>query len=171
MPTRLQPVSVVNILSRISFKTQALYLLVFVTRYLDLFFKFHSVYNTLMKIFFIASSAWICWAMQTKYKKSWDLGLDTFRVEFLIAPCALLSLIFNSKFTAIEILWTFSIYLEAVAILPQLFQLTRTGECETITTHYLFALGAYRGLYILNWFYRYYFDDPPYEKRVMQDLK
>lgn len=33
--------------------------------------------------------------------------------------------------------------------------LQRTGEAETITTHYLFALGAYRALYIPNWIYRY----------------
>lgn len=54
------------------------------------------------------------------------------------------------------ILWVFSIYLEAVAILPQLFMLQRRGEAETITAHYLFALGSYRGLYILNWIYRYF---------------
>lgn len=53
-----------------------------------------------------------------------------------------------------EILWSFSIFLEAVAILPQLFMLQRTGEAETITTHYLAALGAYRALYIPNWIYR-----------------
>lgn len=53
-----------------------------------------------------------------------------------------------------EILWSFSIFLESVAILPQLFMLSRTGEAETITTHYLFALGAYRALYIPNWVYR-----------------
>lgn len=35
----------------------------------------------------------------------------------------------------------------------------RTGEAETITTHYLFALGLYRGLYIPNWIYRYFVDD------------
>lgn len=34
--------------------------------------------------------------------------------------------------------------------------LQRTGEAETITTHYLFALGAYRGLYIPNWVWRYF---------------
>ena len=34
--------------------------------------------------------------------------------------------------------------------------LQRTGEAETITTHYLFALGIYRTLYIPNWFYRYF---------------
>lgn len=33
---------------------------------------------------------------------------------------------------------------------------SKTGEAESITSHYLFALGSYRGLYILNWFYRYW---------------
>ncbi|KAI3488828.1 hypothetical protein L1887_47027 [Cichorium endivia] len=33
--------------------------------------------------------------------------------------------------------------------------LQRTGEAEAITTHYIFALGAYRALYIPNWLYRY----------------
>lgn len=59
----------------------------------------------------------------------------------------------NSKFfkTHLQILWTFSIYLESVAILPQLFLVSKTGEAESITSHYLFALGSYRGLYLLNW--------------------
>ena len=57
-----------------------------------------------------------------------------------------------------QILWTFSIYLESVAILPQLFMVSKTGEAETITSHYLFALGSYRALYLLNWVYRYYFE-------------
>lgn len=36
---------------------------------------------------------------------------------------------------------------------------SKTGEAETITSHYLFALGSYRGLYILNWIYRYATED------------
>jgi ER lumen protein retaining receptor len=32
------------------------------------------------------------------------------------------------------------------------------GEAENITTHYIFALGAYRALYIPNWIYRYFVD-------------
>lgn len=35
--------------------------------------------------------------------------------------------------------------------------LSRTGNAETITAHYLFALGSYRALYIVNWIYRYVF--------------
>jgi ER lumen protein retaining receptor len=34
-------------------------------------------------------------------------------------PCFLLALIWNEGYTPFEILWAFSIFLEAVAILPQ----------------------------------------------------
>nr|AAT47870.1 ER lumen protein-retaining receptor [Oikopleura dioica] len=63
------------------------------------------------------------------------------------------------KFDVIEILWNFSIYLEAVAILPQFFLISKTGEAETNTSHYLFAQGSYRVLYILNWIYRYHYEN------------
>ena len=83
-----------------------------------------------------------------------DPAIDTIRLEYLCGPAAVLALLFNYGYTFLELTWAFSIYLEAVAILPQLFMLQRTGEAETITTHYLFALGAYRALYIPNWIYR-----------------
>jgi ER lumen protein retaining receptor len=83
-----------------------------------------------------------------------DPSIDTFRVEYLLGPAFVLGFLFNYSYSITEIFWSFSIFLEAVAILPQLFILQRTGEAETITTHYLAALGAYRGLYIPNWIYR-----------------
>lgn len=53
----------------ISFKTQALYVVVFVARYLDLFTgDFVSIYNTFMKLFFIGSSAYILYLMKLRYK-------------------------------------------------------------------------------------------------------
>ena len=142
----------------ISFKSQVLYAVVFAARYMDLFTHFVSIYNTLMKLIFIGTSLLILYLMKVQFKTSWDEKLDTFRIEYLILPCAVLSLLFHyqSRFNLMEILWAFSIYLEAVAIVPQLFQLTRTGEAETITSHYLFALGGYRALYLLNWTYRYF---------------
>ena len=76
----------------------------------------------------------------------------------MVAPAAVLALVLNHEFSVMEVLWTFSIYLESVAILPQLFMVSKTGEAESITSHYLFALGMYRALYILNWVYRYYFE-------------
>jgi len=49
-----------------------------------------------------------------------------------------------------------SIYLESVAILPQLTLLMRTENIDNLTGNYVFLLGAYRTLYIFNWIYRYY---------------
>jgi len=142
----------------ISGKSQALFLIVFISRYLDLVTNFVSVYNTVMKVFFIVSAAGTVYLMFMKFKATYDGNHDTFRVEFLLGPVAILALVLNHEFSVMEILWTFSIYLESVAILPQLFMVSKTGEAETITSHYLFALGSYRALYIFNWVYRYHFE-------------
>jgi len=142
----------------ISGKSQILFLVVFVTRYLDLITNFVSVYNTVMKVFFIVSAAATVYLMYMKFRATYDGNHDSFRVEFLLGPVAILALVLNQSFTPMEVLWTFSIYLESVAILPQLFMVSKTGEAETITSHYLFALGSYRALYILNWIYRYHFE-------------
>jgi len=143
----------------ISFKTQALYATVFVTRYLDLFSSWHSIYNVVMKIFFISSSIYVLYLMKVRFRPTNDPSIDTFRVEYLLGPALILALLFNYSYSLSEVFWSFSIFLESVAILPQLFILQRTGEAETITTHYLAALGAYRGLYIPNWIYRYFVED------------
>jgi ER lumen protein retaining receptor len=79
---------------------------------------------------------------------------DTFRVEYAIVPCAVLASFINYGFSVMEIMWSFSIFLEAVAILPQLHMLKRTGQAEALTRYYILALGSYRALYILNWIHR-----------------
>jgi len=142
--------------SGISFKSQALYFFVYVTRYLDIFWTFtDSAWNTIFKLLYLSSSGYTLHLMLNDYRPTHDPQLDTFRVSYLLGGSGVLALLFPIKYTLTEILWAFSIWLESVAILPQLFMLQRTGEAETITTHYLFALGAYRALYIPNWIWRY----------------
>uniref|UniRef100_A0AC34GTR1 ER lumen protein-retaining receptor n=1 Tax=Panagrolaimus sp. ES5 TaxID=591445 RepID=A0AC34GTR1_9BILA len=140
----------------ISGRSQILFLIVFVSRYLDLFTNFVSLYNSVMKILFLASSIATVYLMFVKFRATYDKNHDVFRLELLIVPAFVLALLVNHEYSVMEIMWTFSIYLEAVAIMPQLFMLSRTGSAETITAHYLFALGSYRALYILNWVFRYY---------------
>jgi len=143
----------------ISFKSQFLYLLVYVTRYLDIFWTFgDSYYNSIYKILFISSSGYIIYLMLNDYKPTHDPNMDTFKVQYLIAGSLIMAVLFPYRWTFTEMLWAFSIWLESVAILPQLFLLQRSGEAETITTHYLAALGIYRAIYILNWIYRYFAD-------------
>ncbi|KAL8175495.1 UNVERIFIED_CONTAM: ER lumen protein-retaining receptor 2 [Gekko kuhli] len=110
------------------------------------------------KLIYIACSYATVYLIYMKFKATYDGNHDTFRVEFLVVPVGGLSFLVNHDFSPLEILWTFSIYLESVAILPQLFMISKTGEAETITTHYLFFLGLYRALYLINWIWRYYFE-------------
>ena len=140
----------------LSMKTQLLYVLIYVTRYLNLFTKYYSLYNSLLKIFFIGSSIYTVYIMGTKYRKTIQEDIDTFPFKYLVLGSAISALVFCHKYTFREVMWSFSIWLEAVAILPQLYILQRTGEAENITTHYIFSLGIYRALYIPNWIYRYF---------------
>ena len=64
-----------------------------------------------------------------------------------------LGLIFSYKFSLAEVLRSFSILLEPVAILPKLF--LPTEEAETITTQFSAALGAYKAFCVPHWRYRY----------------
>lgn len=129
----------------------------------DIFWSFTtSPYNTIYKILFLGSSGYTIYLMTNKYKPTHDPNLDTFRVQYLLGGAAVLAILFPYKYTVFEITWAFSIWLESVAILPQLFLLQRTGEAETITTHYLFALGLYRAMYIPNWIWRYFSENPHY---------
>jgi len=145
----------------ISLKTQALYLLVFLTRYIDLLYDFSSLYNSVMKVIFIVTSGAIVYLMQFAhpYCDTYDKKADNFYVPYLIVPCAVLAIFINEYFSFIEILWTFSIYLEAVAIIPQLvvvhaYAKQEGGFVENLTSHYVFTLGGYRAMYLLNWVYR-----------------
>jgi len=75
----------------------------------------------------------------------------------------LLALLIHYSSRITEILWTFSIYLEAVSIFPQLVLMQRTLNIDNLTAKYVFLLGMYRGLYILNWVWRY-FTEPGYRQ-------
>lgn len=149
----------------VSRKTQELYALVFICRYLDLFYSYISLYNSIMKVVYLTATFMIVYYMRGNkvVKQTYDKDQDTFRYFFLVVPCFLLALVLNHAFTVTEVLWTFSIYLEAVAILPQLVLMQRTQNIDNLTANYVFLLGTYRGFYIVNWIYRF-FTEPRYRQ-------
>jgi ER lumen protein retaining receptor len=119
-----------------------------------------------MKVLYIASTASIIYTIrfQEPIKSTYDKAQDTFlHWKFAVLPCAIIALIshvigggsgLSKSFQPLELLWTFSIYLESISILPQLIVLQRYREVENLTGNYIFFMGAYRFLYILNWIYR-----------------
>merc|ERR1711976_158108 len=145
----------------LSLKTQYLYCIVYICRYCDLFSRFSSYYNTFMKTFLIVSTLTSIFLIKFKkpFCKSYNKKDDTFNVLQLLIPCSILSMFWNVKFTFFEILWSFSMFLESVAIIPQMcmvcnFAKEHSGNIENLIGDYIACIGAYRFLYALNWIYR-----------------
>uniref|UniRef100_A0A7S2GHT0 ER lumen protein-retaining receptor n=1 Tax=Octactis speculum TaxID=3111310 RepID=A0A7S2GHT0_9STRA len=97
-----------------------------------------------------------------KYRGTYDdskdafgnLGIPSFLgVLYIVLPCLILAVIFhpnlNKDFIS-DASWTFSMYLESLAILPQLYMFqkqasgTGSGVIEVLVSHSVFALGFAR---------------------------
>ncbi|XP_053993344.1 ER lumen protein-retaining receptor-like isoform X3 [Hylaeus volcanicus] len=142
----------------ISCRMQEVYLIVFLTRYVDLFWSFVSIYNTCMKIILITTTAYLIYLMrfQAPTNQTYDRHADRFQyLYYLVIPSAILAVAWPSRYHLVDILWTFSIWLESGAILPQLVLLQQLREVENLTSHYVATMGLYRLFYVLNWIYRY----------------
>ena len=110
--------------SGISFKSQALYLIVYATRYLGLqfspqiclLFKAHcppidifwtftsgSVYNTTFKLLFLAAQSYTVYLMLNDYKPTHDPNIDTFKVQYLLGGSAVLAVLFPYRYQVTEV--------------------------------------------------------------------
>ncbi|KAJ6542313.1 ER lumen protein retaining receptor-domain-containing protein [Mycena vulgaris] len=143
----------------ISFLTQAMYALVFVTRYLDVAMRFVSPYNTMFKVVYIISAFYVLGLMRWIYPRTPESQMAWRAAGISLTAACLFSLLFNYQFNLTEILWSFSIALESVCVIPQLILLRQTTVPTVITSRYLLALGSYRALYIPNWIWRYSYEN------------
>ncbi|GAB7347377.1 hypothetical protein MBLNU459_g4308t1 [Dothideomycetes sp. NU459] len=150
----------------VSLITQVLYIVVFLTRYIDLFWTFPfrnflAGWNFTLKIFYILSSIYIVFLMMRVFartrerEKAWTLGAYSLGGALLgMVPVVA---VFEGKYGfrhPFEIQYTFSLILESVCILPQLLLLRQTTVPTVIDSFYLTTLGSYRAFYILNWIVR-----------------
>jgi len=153
----------------VSLLTQLLYIVVFVTRYLDLFWvpPTASWWNFILKNFYIWSSIYIIvlmtrvFARTREREKAWKWGAYATAASMLAAPLVCLTFNGPRRTTFFEVLWTFSIILESVCVLPQLLLLRQTTVPTVIDSFYLVTLGSYRAFYILNWIYRSFTSSKP----------
>ncbi|KAF1809340.1 hypothetical protein P152DRAFT_441861 [Eremomyces bilateralis CBS 781.70] len=148
----------------VSLITQLLYLLVFCTRYLDIFWTPVNdgmlIYLFVFKVAYIVSSAYIVFLMWSIFprtrerEKAWRFG--AYGLGAALIGCVPVLIIFENigALSPLEVLWVFSIILESLCILPQLLLLRETTVPTVIDSLYLLTLGSYRAFYILNWIYR-----------------
>lgn len=142
--------------SGLSGQTQLLMAIIYTTRYLDLFDgRFISYENSVCKIMYLTLGYCTVLSIYGFFRKSYERQYDTFRTEILISACMIIALLINYTFETIEVFWTFSMYLDAVALLPQFHFISKAGHVHKHVFWYITALGLYRALYICHWVYRY----------------
>lgn len=156
----------------LSLRTQELYLLLFCARYSDLAWNFLSMYNWYTKCAYITLSFAVVVAchcapsLRNTYNQAADLKRSTTLV-FLVLPALILGIFINQDHMSVfEVGWAFSIYLEAVAIVPQLVLVIRERGCRSVVAHYTMLLGMYKTAYVANWAWRFYTEENYLQKIV-----
>merc|ERR1719450_9920 len=80
---------------------------------------------------------------------------DTCSLVIIIAPCATAALLLTNEYSILEILWTFSEFVEGFAMVPQyIFCYREKGARDWGAGLYVISLGSYRVFYALNWIYK-----------------
>jgi ER lumen protein retaining receptor len=138
----------------ISRSTQILYFLVFVTRYLDLFDHTQTSYLVFFKLTYIATSA-LTLVLFYQLDITYDRRNDTCNLAVLIIPCLVGAILLTNDYTLLEILWTFSEFVEGFAMVPQyVFCYREKGKRDWGAGLYVICIGSYRVFYALNWIYK-----------------
>lgn len=130
--------------------------------------NFVLLWNFVLKIFYITSSIYIIFIMMRVYartrerEKAWRLGAYCLGGSLVLAPI-ITAIPFQTYVTFIDVVWTFSIILESVCVVPQLLLLRQTTVPTVIDSGYILTLGSYRAFYILNWIVRLVSDEHHFE--------
>ena len=102
----------------------------------------------------------LLYLMHGKYKETSDIMLDNkLPFYYLAIPAYLLALLIRSNLNQnmfTDTNWCFSMYLEAVAIFPQILLFTiKKGQIEYFTSHYVALCGLSRLFSLVFWFDTY----------------
>mmetsp|Transcript_19996 Transcript_19996/g.28908 ORF Transcript_19996/g.28908 Transcript_19996/m.28908 type:complete len:283 (-) Transcript_19996:120-968(-) len=104
------------------------------------------------------------------HKETYDKSFDKFGdlhipselgILYLVLPCFALAILvhpnLNAEFLS-DFCWTFSMYLETVAIIPQLYMFQKQASriVEVLISHFVFALGFARILDMVFWMSSYH---------------
>jgi len=138
----------------ISRSTQILYFCVFITRYLDLVDHSQTAYLVFFKITYIVTSV-IVLAVFWRLDKTYERQKDTCSLAVIFAPCVTAAFLLSTDYSALEMLWSFSQFLEGFAMVPQYIFCYRDKTSRDYgVVLYVVSLGGYRVFYAANWIYK-----------------
>ncbi|MCQ2817299.1 MAG: ER lumen protein-retaining receptor [archaeon] len=114
----------------------------------DWFYQLTEVVSVILIIILI-------YFIKGKYKETSDTMIDSAKFYYLVIPTFILSIIIHTNlnsFIITDINWTFSMYLEAIAIFPQLkLFMAKRSQIESYTSHYVALCGLSKLLSLFFW--------------------
>mmetsp|Transcript_32730 Transcript_32730/g.86499 ORF Transcript_32730/g.86499 Transcript_32730/m.86499 type:complete len:299 (-) Transcript_32730:41-937(-) len=162
-----------NSASSVSLKTLEAYVCVFFLRLISImrhegYLPYDSSGDWFYHFVESASLCGVCvsiYLLYFRFRGTYDESQDCFGnlhipsflgVLYVVVPCFLLSCLFHpnlNKDWLSDVSWTFSMYLESCAILPQLYMFQRqsSGVVEVLVSHSVFALGFARVVEMAFW--------------------
>jgi len=136
-------------------KTQILFQMVYLSRYLDMFTEEQVFYLLFFKVAFNLLTvgmllAFACW------HNTYDRNADSCNIVAIVVPVVIATAITAAGSSFKEQMWTLSEFLEPFALLPQYIVCYRAQRMRPASVLYILAVGGYRALYVLNWIYKRY---------------
>ncbi|KAK9138411.1 hypothetical protein Sjap_009005 [Stephania japonica] len=105
----------------------------------------------------LISTLWVIYMMRFKLKSTYIKELDNMPIYYVVIPVVILSFLvrpYMRRRFVTSWFWAFTVYLESVAVLPQLRIMQNAKMVETFTGHYVFALGVARFFGCAHWIIR-----------------
>jgi hypothetical protein len=98
----------------------------------------------------------ILFCIRVSHKATYQPGQDTFDVRNLIMGAVVLAVLIHPEmnaWTPFDILWTAHLYIDAVAMVPQLWMISQMrGQVQGLTAHYIAATFLSNSLSAIFWF-------------------
>jgi len=90
-------------------------------------------------------AAYLIFCFKGIYKHSYQEQYDTLEIKPMIMACSALAVLIHPDLNdrpLFDTLWTSSLYIDSVALLPQLWMMTRSGGARILTAHYVAAMAV-----------------------------
>merc|ERR1719247_3624662 len=129
------------------------------TLFLDGYLPLDKSGDMMYQLVDVCSLMMVLHILQCIYKShrvTYEQDADTMDAKNMVLACVALAVVFHpdlNDWAAFDIAWTVSLYLDTVAMLPQLFMCNKQGKVPAYTAHYIAATLVSRGFSAWFWYY------------------
>lgn len=106
----------------------------------------------------------LLWFIFQTHQHTYQRTEDDFEIRYLLVSCFMLAVLLHPTFNdrpLFDTMWTFALYVDVFAMMPQLWMVSKLGKStsgetlEAMNAHYIAAITASRAVNFAFWFYGY----------------